>query len=273
MSRLARAAGVIAVFALIALGVFVWPESLLEVEEGDEGLLRQAAGFLAGLLYLFIWIAVPLLLLLAVFGSEATGRSVTGFLTALIWLVGLGFPVVIVGASVGSTNEQFVMSCLKTLALFLMVLGGRELSLLLRGAGDAWALRIACAAALLLVGFSAWSLISAAAAILSARDIAAGDRPYCIADTRDPDAPYRPITSLFALRGVDLVVEKSGVEASARDYFHAVLYRPGGPQPAYWNWSASHFRFEPIERSALSASVVLPEVPCDARPRYLEDLL
>ncbi len=213
MSRVARLVGVLAVFAFVSSGVFVWPEGMLQVEEGDSGLLRQAAAFLVGLLYILIWFGVPLLLVIAILGNEATAGSVTALLTLAMWLVGLGLPVVIVGASVGSTNEQFVMSTLKALALFLLVIGGRELAGFFRNRQDRWAIRIAALAALLLVGFSGWSLTSAGAALVNAGEIAEDDAAYCIAYIRDVGAPYRLIESLFALHGVDLVVETSGVEA------------------------------------------------------------
>ncbi len=273
MSRLTRLVGLLAFFAVISLGIFVWPESMLDVEERSEGLVRQAAGLLLGLLYLVIWFAVPLLLVVVLFGSEATGRRIVALLGLLIWVVGLGLPVVIVGASVGSTTEQFVMSTLKALSLFLLVVGGREVALLFAGRSDAWSRRITAIIALLLAGFSAWSLVSAGAAVASARAIAGEAGAYCIADTRSRETSYRQIGSLFALRGVDLVVEKSGVEASKRHYFHALLYRPEGPGPRYWNWSASRFHFEPLDPADLSASVVLPAVPCSARPGFLESLI
>ncbi len=273
MTRAFRLAGLTLVFALVSLGVFVWPAAMLTVGEGPGGLFLRAAAFLVGLFYIVIWFGVPLLLVLALLGDAAMQRRVTSYLGALIWLVGLGLPVVIVGASVGSTNEQFVMSSLKAVSLFLLVIGGREIAALLRDGQDRWALRIASLSAFCLLCFSGWSLVSAGAAVASAMQIAEGDAAYCIADTRDADAPYRPITSLFALRGVDLVVEKSGAEASARHYFHAVLYRPDRPGPIYWNWSASRLRFEPIELSRLSASVVLPLKPCRAAPHYLRALL
>lgn len=273
MARGLKLTGLVFVFALISLGVFVWPEAMLTMGEGQGGLLLRAAAFLFGLFYILIWFGVPLLLLAALLGGAAAAQRVTGLLGATIWLVGLSLPIVIVGASVGSTNEQFVMSSLKAVSLFLLVIGGREFAASLRNDEDRWSLRIAGLCCLALLCFSGWSLASAGAAIASAMEIAEGDSAYCIADTRDAKAPYRPIGSLFALRGVDLVVEKSGAEASARHYFHAVLYRPEGLGPSYWNWSASRLSFEPIELSRLSASVVLPLEPCDAKKDFLRALM
>lgn len=273
MARGIKLAGLALVFGLVSLGVFVWPDAMLSLGEEQGGLFLRAAGFLVGLFYVLIWFAVPLLLAVALLGDQPMRQRVTALLSALIWLVGLGLPVVIVGASVGSTNEQFVMSSLKAFSLFLLVIGGREYAASLRSGQDRWALRIASLCALALLCFSGWSLVSAGAAVASAMKIAEGDAAYCIADTRDAEAAYRPIRSFFDLRGVDLVVEKSGAEASVRHYFHAVLYRPDPAGPRYWNWSASRLRFEPIDRSSLAASVVLPIEPCQARPHYLSALL
>ncbi len=273
MSRITKLVALAAVFAFISLGVFVWPEAMLRGAGERGGLFLRASAFLVGVIYIALWFGVPLLLVLSLLNGQRIREQVANVFVLLIWGVGLGLPVVIVGASVGSTNEQFVMSSLKGLALFLLVIGGRELAALLRDGRDRWALRIAGLAGLALAAFSTWSLTSAGAAIASAMKITQGHEAYCIADTRDAKAPYRPIGSLFALRGVDLVVEKSSPETSARHYFHAVLYRPDRPGPSYWNWSASRLRFEPIDIGRLGATVVLPRVPCQAEPHYLRALL
>ncbi len=165
MHAAARIAGVTAVFVAVSAGMFVWPTEMLRVvtlkAEGWAGLGALAIG----LIYVLFWFAVPVLVVAALLSgtskeSEALRRAISVVLTVMLWIVGFGLPAVIVGSSVGSTTSQFVMSCLKALSLFLLILAGKEVIAWGRSYFDRTGQLVTMACTVCLLGLALWSVIA-----------------------------------------------------------------------------------------------------------------
>ncbi len=165
MHAAARIASVTAVFTAVSLGVFVWPAEMLRVVALQAEGLAGVSALAIGLIYVFFWFAVPVLVIAALVSgssqeSEALRRVISAVLTVMLWTVGFGLPAVIIGSSVGSTTNQFVMSCLKALSLFLLILAGKECIAWGRSYFDRTGQLVIGACTVFLLGLALWSVIA-----------------------------------------------------------------------------------------------------------------
>ncbi len=270
MSKPTKALLLLLFWAVIALGLFNWPDGWLA---GSSSTWR-----VIGLVYLVSVCSVPPLVFSALLWPEwMQTRPLRRSASVTLWLLALASLLAIAPATIAAgTHHQFALIALKCLAhaLYFSMADG----LLRWAAGYPSILRAgyACLAATLLFALSLWSLVYAGLMIRQAESIADG-RDYCIADTKLSaglgSGHYSPVHSLFDLRWTELAAEKSGYKSSSLWYFHALLYVPGSAQATYWNWSIAEVTFRPLSPEAVDRLIISVEEPCVPEPRFWETLV
>ncbi|WP_372624297.1 hypothetical protein [Falsiroseomonas sp.] len=188
-------------------------------------------------------------------------RGVTGFVVAL---AALDLPAQMVMSALTTEAAASVRLLIAlTLLAWAILLRSLAMQALGRSAGGWHPMRWLSVAVILTVCLWSWAVF--AAALHGALRIT-GDDPYCIADTHDDARDYRPIGSILALRGSHLYTDRTGYKDSSRWFFNALLLVQRKEGVAFYAWSYSAWRFEPLR----SQRFIVPIADaCSPEPGFL----